>query len=246
MTGQHRWRFWLITLAAAVAMAVTASLGQWQLSRAAQKLALQAGVDAQKQRPALRNGDVAAAAGADALHRPVVLRGTWQAAHTVFLDNRQMNGRPGFYVLTPLALEGQPTVLLVQRGWVARDFVQRDRLPPVQTPTGVVELAGRVMASPGRLFEFDSAGTGSGSSVIRQNLDLAAFRAETRLPLVTGFAVLQTGGPSEGLQRDWPEAASGVGKHYGYAFQWFGLCGLIAILYVWFQFIAPRRKARLV
>lgn len=246
MTRPPAWRFWLITLATVLAMAVTASLGQWQLSRAAQKLALQAGVEAQKQRPALRNADITAATGAGALHRPVALRGTWQTAHTVYLDNRQMNGRPGFYVMTPLALEGQQAAVLVQRGWVARDFVQRDRLPPVQTPLGLVEVAGRVMAPPGRLFEFNSAGTGPGSSVIRQNLDLAAFRAETRLPLATAFAVLQTGEPSEGLQRDWAEAASGVGKHHGYAFQWFGLCGLIAILYVWFQFIAPRRKARLV
>ena len=53
----------------------------------------------------------------------------------------------------------------------------------------------------------------------------------------------QTGEPSEGLLRDWPEAASGVEKNYGYAFQWWALSGLIAILYVWFQFIAPRRKA---
>ena len=53
----------------------------------------------------------------------------------------------------------------------------------------------------------------------------------------------QTGVPSEGLLREWPEAASGAPKHYGYAFQWWALSALIAILYVWFQFIAPRRKA---
>ena len=34
------------------------------------------------------------------------LQGRWQAEHTVYLDNRQMQGRPGFYVLTPLLLEG--------------------------------------------------------------------------------------------------------------------------------------------
>jgi surfeit locus 1 family protein len=48
------------------------------------------------------------------------------------------------------------------------------------------------------------------------------------------------------MQRDWPAVSSGVDKHYGYAFQWFGLCGLIALLYVWFQivrrFIRPRRE----
>ena len=48
---------------------------------------------------------------------------------------------------------------------------------------------------------------------------------------------LVTGGAGEVV-------GAGVDKHYGYAFQWFGLCGLIALLYVWFQivrrFIRPR------
>ena len=100
--------------------------------------------------------------------------------------------------------------------------------------------------APARLYELPGAGAPlqqQGFAVIRQNLDLGAFAAETRLPL-TGFTVLQTGPASEGLQRDWPQPAAGVDKHYGYAFQWFGLAGLILVLYVWFQFIAARRHAR--
>jgi surfeit locus 1 family protein len=50
---------------------------------------------------------------------------------------------------------------------------------------------------------------------------------------------------SEGLLREWPLVGTGVATHYGYAFQWFALSALIAILYVWFQivrrFIIPRR-----
>jgi surfeit locus 1 family protein len=73
---------------------------------------------------------------------------------------------------------------------------------------------------------------------------LAAFRAETRLPLVLAVSVQQTGPASEGLLREWPEAGSTAGKNYGYAFQWWALAGLIAVLYVWFQFVVPRRRAR--
>ena len=40
---------------------------------------------------------------------------------------------------------------------------------------------------------------------------------------------------------------AGVDKHYGYAFQWFGLSSLIALLYVWFQLVRrllrPRPKS---
>lgn len=239
-----RWRFWLMTAATAAAMAATASLGLWQLSRASQKEALQAATDAMKSRSPLGNAQVAAidnAAGQ--LHRPVQLQGRWLAQHSVYLDNRQMNGKPGFYLLTPLVLDGSGAVLMVQRGWVQRNFVDRERLPAVETPQGAVQLQGRIAPAPSRLYEFNGAGSATGSSGIRQNLDLSAYGTETRLVLLP-FTVVQTGEASQGLLRDWPEPAAGTGKHYGYAFQWFGLSGLLGVLYVWFQFIAPRRKTR--
>lgn len=183
---------------------------------------------------------------ASLVHRAVALEGRWLPDHTVYLDNRQMQGRPGFYVLTPLQLAAPAgAVVLVQRGWAPRNFQDRTQLPQVTTPEDtVVQVQGRVAATPSRLYEFDGA-RAEGSSRIRQNLDLAAFRAETGLALAS-FTVVQTGAASEGLLRDWPVVGAGVDKHYGYAFQWFGLSGLMAILYVWFQivrrFVRPRSQ----
>ena len=258
VTGSRRkGSFWLITVAAILTICVTASLGNWQLSRASQKEALQAEIDAQGQRPAMDQTTFLAAEKApDTLHRTVHLRGLWLGAQTVYLDNRQMRGVPGFYVLTPLALEGSDRTVMVQRGWIQRNFESRTQLQPVQTPGGLVEIDARIVQPPSHLLELGKAkpaneaagGEGKlpteGSSLIRQNLDLEAFRAETGLPLRTDVSLQQIGGPSEGLQRDWPAPALGVERHYGYAFQWFGLAALVAILYVWFQFIAPRRKSR--
>ena len=151
-------RFWLITLAALAAMLATLSLGFWQLSRASQKEALQAATDARKGLPALDNTALAAIKNvADELHRPVRLQGRWLPQHSVYLDNRQMNGKPGFHVLTPLVLDGSGVVVLVQRGWVPRNFVNREQLPAVQSPTGVVGVEGRLAAAPPRLYEFQGA-----------------------------------------------------------------------------------------
>lgn len=232
-------RFWVITCAAALSIAATLALGAWQLGRAQQKLALQAAIEEQKLLPVLdQRALLATKRIATLLHRQVVLRGSWAAQHTVFLDNRQLKGRPGFYVVTPLQLEGSDAAVLVQRGWAPRNFIDRQQLPPVETLPGVVEVRGRIAPAPAKLYELGVA-TGS---VIRQNLDLAGFRDETRLALLDG-SVQQTGAASQGLLRDWPEVASGVEKHYGYAFQWWALSILIAILYAWFQFIAPHRRA---
>ncbi len=231
-------RFWLMAVAAVAGMAATFSLGLWQWGRAQQRLSLQAATESRHALPPLAQGALLDAPGSpDLLHRQVTLRGQWLAQHTVYLDNRQMQGRPGFYVVTPLRLAGHDAAVLVQRGWVPRNFADRAQLPPVDTPSGEVTVTGRIAPAPARLYEFDGAPAGP----IRQNLDLAAFRAETGLPLVDG-SVMQTGTASEGLLREWPAPASGADKNYGYAFQWWALCALILILYVWFQFIAPRRR----
>ena len=239
MTGARGKRFWALTLAALASMAATLALGFWQMGRAQDKLALQAAIEQrQTMAPIGLQELLAAPTLAGLVHRPVVLRGAWLAGHTVFLDNRQMRGKPGFYVVTPLKLEGSERAVLVERGWVQRNFVDREKLPAIETAPGLVEVRGRMAPPPAKLYEFAGAGGGA----IRQNLDLAQFRAETRLDLFQ-LAVQQTGAPSEGLLREWPAPATGVEKHYGYAFQWWALSGLIAILYAWFQFIAPRRKA---
>jgi len=249
------WRRWVVALAALLAVAVTASMGRWQLSRAAQKQALQDAIAQRQQLPPLDGPTLSAMPRAlDAQHQRVRLRGQWLAQHTVYLDNRPQGGRPGFHVLTPLALELDPAalagghrVVLVQRGWAPRDLRDPQALPPVQTPSGRVEIEGRMAAPPSRLFELDSASAaprrGEGSSPLRQNLHLPAYANEIGVVLADAI-VLQTGAASEGLARDWPVPGSGIDKHYGYAFQWFGLSALMAVLYVWFHFIAPRRRAR--
>lgn len=242
-------RFWLVTLLALAFTLATASLGWWQLSRAAQMRAMQAAIDERQAMAPLDEADLLHARpdGAALLHFRVRLRGQWLPEATVYLDNRQMQGRPGFFVLTPLRLPGSPDAVLVQRGWVARDFQERTHLPDIATPAGEVQVEGRLAGPPARLFEFQPSGAGQGSSRIRQNLDLVAYGAERGLDLLP-LTVVQTGSASDGLRRDWAPIDSGVAKHYGYAFQWFGLCGLVVILYVWFQlvrrFFSPGRQHR--
>lgn len=240
MSAVRTLRFWIITLAAVATIAATLALGAWQLDRGRQREALHAAVGQRGALPPLGNAALLGAIPpADLMHRAIVLRGTWAAQHTVFLDNRQMNGRQGFFVVTPLLLEGGRAAVLVERGWAPRNFERREQLPTVASPPGIVEIRGRIAPLPAKLYEFDGAPSGP----IRQNLDLGRFAAETGLP-VLGVAVRQTGdGAPDGLLRQWPEPASGAGKNYGYAFQWWALAAVTAILYVWFQFIAPRRKA---
>ena len=239
------WRKAVVLLVALAAMALALRLGFWQLDRAAQKIALQTALDDRGREPPLSAADLArdAAAVPAQTSRRVRLAGTWTADRTVYLDNRQMDGKVGFFVVTPLRLEGRRESVLVQRGWVARNFEQRTRLPSVTTPAGRVEVVGRIAAAPSRMYEFDAAASGP----IRQNVEVASFARETGLELLP-LAVLEsaTDTPSgDGLERHWPPPATDVQKHYGYAFQWFAIAAVIAVLYAWFRIIRPRPRRRL-
>lgn len=236
----HSRRFWLLTLAALLVAGLTFSLGQWQLRRATQKEAVQAAVNVKNSLAPLDERALSASKNpASEVHRPVVLQGVWQSAYTVYLDNRPMSGRTGFWVVTPLLLQDTGQVILVQRGWVPRDFSDRARLPEVVTPAELVTVEGRIAPPPSKLYEFRGVDTGR----IRQNIDLTEFSKESRLGLFKDVSLLQTGAASNGLLREWPQPGLGVDKHYGYAFQWFGLCILVVFLYVWFQVIVPFRDS---
>lgn len=237
-TKSPRFRFWLITVAAVLSAGLTASLGVWQLSRAAEKQALEDRINERAALPPLSEAGLPDGPALDeALHRPVLLRGEWVSGASVFLDNRPMGGRSGFILVTPLRLKGSERSLLVQRGWVPRDFTDRSKVPAVPTPEGWVEVVGRLAPPPSQLFELGEAERGP----IRQNLSIDGMARDTGLSLMP-VSVLQTGASPEGLLRDWPRFEAAVQKHHGYAAQWFAMCAVIAGLYVWFQLISPRRS----
>lgn len=233
-------RFWVLTLAAVLVAGVTFSLGQWQLRRAAQKQALMFAIEAQSNEAILKAADLVVFKNLqEAVHRRATLKGVWRAEHTVFLDNRQMSGKTGLIAVTPLVLDGTGQIILIQRGWVLRNFADRAALPTIETPAGPVTVRGRIAPPPSKLYEFKGADSGR----IRQNIDIAAFSREIALPLMP-VSMVQMGPANEGLLRDWAAPNVGIDKHYGYAFQWFGLCALVIGLYVWFQMIHPWRLKR--
>lgn len=221
-----------MAIAAFLSAALTLSLGFWQLRRAAEKQDFVRAMQvAQNAAPLVGDDWIKDKDPSSVLHRPVQLRGQWIADRTVFLDNRQMNAKVGFYVLTPLRIQNTDTVVMVQRGWAPRNFVDRSQLPVVESPMGSVDVTGRIALPPSKLYEMGDPSVGA----IRQNLDLPQFRLETGLALATHVTVVQTGPASEGLLRDWPVVNAGVEKHHGYAAQWFALTALIVGLFAWFQ-----------
>lgn len=245
----------LIVLVATVAgVATTTALGRWQLNRADEKATLRDTMLTRGHLPPLGNFQLPCTESAlqPLLQRAVQLRGRWLPDRTVWLDNRPMGGQAGMIVLAPLQLEPAADVgvcaarvILVQRGWAPRNFADRERLAPVPTPAGLVEVSGRLVSAPSRLLELGQ-GVAQPVGRLRQNVDPALLAAEWGVRLYPG-SVQQTSDErpapegGTGLKRDWWQPGAEIGRHQAYAAQWFALAALMAGLYGWFQWWRPRR-----
>ncbi len=223
---------------------LTARFGVWQLSRAHTKLANAALVAERSKLAPLDGSELARdpVAAENQWQRHIALTGQWDAAHTVFLMNRTMDERSGFYVMTPLRLPDGGAVV-VQRGWVPRDDSDPLKVPTLPLPAGPVKLFGHAAPWPSHWIDIGHGAAGP----VRQNLELAPFTAESGVVLrpLTVVEDATADNARDGLRRDWPTGDGGVSvaTNYGYAVQWFAMSVAFFGLYVWLQFIRPRKRA---
>lgn len=233
----------VLSVLSLAAFLLTLSLGNWQTRRAADKLALEAQWDA-AERAAPREASLATLPPADQLPQQLRLRGQFVHRFTVWLDNRQLDARPGFWVVTPLALEGGG-VVLINRGWVPRDPTDRARLPAIGEPSGAVVIEGLAVPQVPRLLELGEGGNAGSLPGIWQNLEYARFVQASGIE-VAPLVIQQRNELNDGLKRQWVRPASGVDKHRGYAFQWYGLSTLVAVLSIvlgWRAWRASRKAS---
>ena len=237
MLTRYRFRPGLgVTLATLVLLPGLLALGFWQLDRGRQKMEIREQYEARAGMESVDiNRDVVHPATAD--FRRAAAKGRYREALTIFLDNRILNGVPGYEVLTPLEVEGEAgrmsRFLLVNRGWIAWGD-SRQELPDVDTPRGVVVLSGRLKVPAKEYFTLEKRTDGTGFSPRWQNLDLDRYRRVTGLtvyPFILELDREKTG--VGGLVRQWPEYDDHwVQRHRAYAVQWFGLAALLLVLYV--------------
>lgn len=253
LTRRHRLAppAWGVLLAL-FGLALFVQLGRWQWHRAAEKRAIAAQFAAGAAQAATPLGSRSTAALPR--YAALVVTGRYDATHQLLLDNVIVDGRVGYDVLTPLQLD-DGRWLLVNRGWVALPQGSRNTLPviglPVQPADGLPAppprtLRGRIDDLPapavaaGRTRPEPFPGTEAAAS------DHAAgwprrtsYPATADLGSALGVALeprqlLLADAEPDGYRRDWRPASSGFPpeRHLAYAFQWWGLAALVAVLFV--------------
>ncbi|MDX1519893.1 MAG: SURF1 family protein [Gammaproteobacteria bacterium] len=209
------------------------SLGFWQLERAGQKRVMHSGfIDRQAQEALLMNEKITPGAMDQYLWRKARANGRFDPARQILLDNQVVDGKPGYFVYTPLHLEAADQWILVNRGWIATG-PDRNRVPEIGVTGEPVSLTGVLKPEPATgivLREFPPEKMSE--KIVRvQKLSLEELSAFLGRPLLP--AVLRLDNNTEhGYLRNWTVPGSGEEKHLGYAFQWFCFAALLLILYI--------------
>ncbi len=249
MARPHSTRYTVAALLLlGVAVVILASLGQWQLRRGDERRAILAAIEAGRKQaplpltPATDPGEMTAWRAAQAT-------GVWLPQFSVLLDNRNHDGKPGYWLATPLLLDADAhRAVLVLRGWlprVMRSQGQGPAQPPLPaTPADEQTVKGELSPRVPRLFELWSLGAADQSALPAalpvaggvlpqvQNLPLDAYAKATGLTLLPTVLSQSEGGADDGLVRDWPQPSVDFQQNTSYAVQWFAFAGIAAIAWL--------------
>ncbi len=238
-TGRRRRPAWVPLILAVIGFVSFAALGVWQTQRAAEKEELLAAIE-RGSRSAPVELPYAESALDEAEFRRVRARGRFLTERQFLLDNRLLDGRVGYDVITPLVLADGRTVL-VDRGWLPAG--------PRREPLGEValEVSGAV-AVTGRLWRPDPA-VALGPAVAPSagdwphtvtRIEYQALGEVLGRSLVPAVIRAERGAPWVLTPRPL-EPPFGPERHYGYAVQWFALALTVLVVTVILQWRRRRR-----
>lgn len=232
-THHYHFRPRLIpTLATLLLLPILINMGLWQSRKADQKLALQQIYDSRETLQPLKIG--AQLVNPDEVQfSKIVVRGSYDPAQSILLDNQIYQGKVGYQVITPLQIEGSAVRILVYRGWVP---VGEDRrvLPDIVTPQGVVELNGYAYIPSNKYLELGSEvdSTQGTRKIVWQNLDLKRYAKTVSFTMQPIAVQLDPASTPDGLVRDWPRPDLHIEVNRGYAFQWFAMSVALVLIYL--------------
>jgi cytochrome oxidase assembly protein ShyY1 len=243
---QRRWV--ALTVLALVAVPTCVALGQWQLHRYHQRHAAN---------QVLHRSMNAAPVPVEQLTGPdrdvtprdrwraVVATGTYDTQHELLARNRSQDGRPGFYVVTPLRT-ASGTAVLVNRGWVGLADTATARPDVPAPPAGDVTVTGRIRPSETRKSSGirDRAGAPAGQIYLISTETISAG-----LPYPLDRAIVELTG-QQPAARTAPEPVpppedQDEGMNLSYFVQWnlFAAAGVVTwVLLVWRE-VRSRRRA---
>ena len=139
------------SVATVAVIGLLVSLGNWQVSRAAEKRQLQNRFDDMGGQPVIAVPSSRLKPG-EILFRKVEAAGTFVPEHLIYLDNKIYRGAAGYHVVMPLKIGDGPMHVLVNRGWMPAG-TDRGKLPAVATPHDSIRIEGIAVVPTRKILE---------------------------------------------------------------------------------------------
>lgn len=244
MTRKRRFQFSPIPVTAFLLLfPLLLWLGNWQLNRGYEKRALH---DAFSDTAvSLSAGDMSLAEiNSVGIYRNIELYGRYLGEYQFLLDNMTNNGQAGYHVLTPFAVSDKDWILIVDRGWIPKDFA-KDELPAVGVGDGERLISGKLspLPQPGLLLENQTPGSGWPRVTQFASTATLAESLPTGFPVARPAVLLAVGEPG-GFERDWQLPGLQPERHFAYAFQWFALALTLFIIFFVIAFRGSNEATR--
>jgi len=211
------------------------SLGFWQLDRSNQKREF-LNLEEQARAAEVLTFFTALPDHADKLRfKTVVVEGRYDSNHQFLLDNQIIEGKVGYFVLTPFLLKGQEKAILVNRGWVPLG-ADRSILPTISLDQGLVNIKGRINNFPSVGIKLAGAERPSDSwpSIVQVvNSDIVGKKLGYSL---LDFQLELNKDMPDGFKREWHAPVVMLPEqHVAYAVQWFLLALTLTIIFIWYS-----------
>jgi surfeit locus 1 family protein len=225
-TSKKQLPSWLPFVVGAVLVVQFAGLGAWQISRGLEKRATQHAYQDESSFKNWQHGTEVRS------FQRLLASGSYDPGHQVVLDNIIINSRYGHYVLTPLELDPEQPLLLVNRGWIEKSAGEFDAAR-LELPEGDVTVRGRAGSLPKAGYKMGAA-INAGQEWPMHAVYPAADEISTALGReIQPFVLLMEHDEQNGFLRHWVPSEFGPGKHFGYALQWFAMAAVLSGLLVW-------------
>ena len=158
--------------------------------------------------------------------------GRYDSGRQFLLENIIINGRNGYYVVTPLIAARDEPPLLVNRGWIEKGQAPFDN-DSIAVPAERVTVRGRVGSLPRAGYKMGAAIPPTDdwprTAVFPTIDEVSAALGNDVQP----FVLLMDHQEANGFVRNWAPTEFGPGKHFGYAVQWFAMAAVLSALLVW-------------
>ena len=205
------------------------SLGQWQLSRAHSKDSLTRQIESRRQQKPVEV-ELLPQADDERQYVPVTVSGRFDSEKSFLLDNKVVEMKAGYNVVTPFKAENGKW-LLINRGWIPRTKYRAD-LPEFETPKGLQVLTGFVRTPYKKVFMLEDQHYDLERwPVIIQSINISELEKVLDIDLIP-FTLMLDKKSSAGFNRNWPTLKLDSGKHIGYAVQWFALFSALLSIYI--------------